>query len=168
MFWFAVITLAIHYGYRAWAYPLHYWPLGAFMGALQQQMTDWVFNQSTWINVHLLGLPFVTEGKTIFFTNGSWIAINSSCAGDKQILQFILLLLIYPGPWKQKAWYIPVGMILMHSTNILRIVLLSLVSVWKPDWWHIAHDVFLRGMFYVVILILWIIWMERFNNHSAG
>jgi exosortase/archaeosortase family protein len=56
------------------------------------------------------------------------------------------------------------GMVIIHFTNILRIVLLSLVSITNPEWWHIAHNTVLRGMFYVVILILWIIWVERVNK----
>ena len=79
----------------------------------------------------------------------------------------MLLIIIYPGIWKRKLWFIPLGMIIIHFTNILRIVLLSVVSINKPEWWHLAHDTALRGLFYVVILILWIIWVERINRKSA-
>jgi hypothetical protein len=41
--------------------------------------------------------------------------------------------------------------------------MLSLVSIYKPEYWHFAHDTVLRGMFYVVILVLWIIWVEKIN-----
>jgi exosortase/archaeosortase family protein len=164
VFWFAVITLAIHYFYRFWANGLHYWPIQEWMNDLQQGMTRWVFVQSTWFDRHLLGLMVQTTGQTLYFENGSWISINSSCAGDKQILQFALLVLIYPGLWKNKLWYVPAGMVIIHLTNILRIVLLSLVSVNKPEWWHFAHNTVLRGMFYVVILVLWIVWVEGINH----
>lgn len=133
------------------------------MHQLHQTMQGWVFYQSVWVDRHILSIPLRISGLTMYFENGSWITINESCAGDKQILQFMLLLLIYPGSWKHKLWYIPMGMLIIHGTNILRIVLLSLVSIYKPGWWHFAHDIPLRGMFYVVILILWIIWVERIN-----
>ncbi len=168
VFWFGVITLAIHYGYRYWARDLVYWPVNGGMQVLQRELTDWVLQQSSWIDLHLLRLPVTTSGNLLLFDNGSWIAVNSSCAGDKQILQFALLLLIYPGPWRHKLWFIPAGMLSMHFTNVLRIVLLSVVSAWRPEWWHLAHDTVLRALFYVVILVLWIIWMERFNNREPG
>ena len=166
VFWFAVITLFIHYSYRFWANRLDYWPILAWMNDLHQLMTGWIFNQSTWVDQHILGISLQVSGNTMYFTNCSYISINESCAGDKQILQFILLLLIYPGPWKHKLWYIPLGSLIIHFTNVLRIVLLSLVSIHKPDLWHVAHDMVLRGMFYVVILILWIIWVERINTRA--
>jgi exosortase/archaeosortase family protein len=161
VFWFAVITLSIHYCYRFWAIQLDYRPVTGFMRELQQALTGLVFRQSAWVDRSILGIAFTTSGHTLTFGNGSWISVNESCAGDKQILQFMLLMLIYPGPWKQKLWYIPMGMVLIHFTNILRIVLLSLVSITRPELWHLAHNTVLRGMFYVVILALWIVWVER-------
>ena len=167
VFWFAIITLAIHYSYRFWANSLQYWPMQAWMKELHQVLTGWVFNQSVWVDQHILNISMKITDYTITFDNGSWISINGSCSGDKQILQFMLLIIIYPGIWKRKLWFIPLGMIIIHFTNILRIVLLSVVSINKPEWWHLAHDTALRGLFYVVILILWIIWVERINRKSA-
>ncbi|MCX6266910.1 MAG: archaeosortase/exosortase family protein [Bacteroidetes bacterium] len=168
VFWFAVITLAIHYSYRFWANRLDFWPIEAWMNGLHHEMTRWVFYQSLWVDQHILRLSVRVTDLTMFFDNGWWITINGSCAGDKQLLQFILLLLIYPGNWKHKLWYIPLGTLIIHFTNIFRIAMLSLVSLYKPEWWHFAHDVVLRGMFYVVILILWIIWTERINPSGSG
>jgi exosortase/archaeosortase family protein len=163
VFWFAVITLAIHYSYRFWANSLDFWPIQAWMTALHHAMTGWVYVQSTWVDQYILRIPMELSAPSMYFENGCYITINSSCAGDKQILQFALLLLIYPGNWKRKLWYIPLGMLIIHCTNIFRIVMLSLVSIYKPEYWHFAHDTVLRGMFYVVILVLWIIWVEKIN-----
>ena len=156
VFWFIVITLAIHYSYRFWAQDLFYWPIQTSMVTFQDFMVNLVFDQSIWVDQHVLGVPLTTEGQTMIFSNGEGIRINSSCSGDKQILQLALLLLIYPGRWKYKLWFIPLGMILVHATNILRIVMLSLVAIWKPEWMGNAHDTVLRGMFYVVIFGIWL------------
>jgi exosortase/archaeosortase family protein len=164
VFWFAVITLTIHYSYRFWAISLQYWPIQASMNELHQMMTGWILNQTIWVDRYILNISMNITGQTITFDNGSWISINESCAGDKQILQFALLILVYPGIWKRKLWYIPLGMVIIHLTNILRIVLLSIVSINNPEYWHIAHNTVLRAMFYVVILALWIIWVERINK----
>ena len=156
VFWFILITLAIHYSYRFWAQDLAYWPIEEWMMGFQDFMVRVVFDKSTWVNQHILGVPLTTEGQTMIFSNGEGIRINSSCSGDKQILQLALLLLVYPGRWKYKLWFIPLGMIVVHATNILRIVLLSLVAIWKPEWMDLAHDTALRGMFYVVIFGIWL------------
>ena len=140
VFWFVVITLMIHYSYRFWAQDLHYWPIQPWMKDFQVFMAQIVFDQSVWIDQHILGLDLVKEGRLMVFDNQSGIRINGSCSGDKQLLQLALLLLVFPGRWKYKLWFIPLGMILVHATNILRI----------------AHDTALRGMFYVVIFLVWV------------
>jgi exosortase/archaeosortase family protein len=168
VFWFAVLTLGIHYAYRFWANSLHYWPVQEGMGALQQAMTGIVFDQSTWFNRHVLDIWMDLRGHTMYFFNNCWIIINQSCAGDKQILQFALLVLIYPGPWRHKLWFIPAGVLIIHLTNILRVVLLSLVALNKPEWMAVIHDTALRGMFYVVILVLWIVWVDGIIGRTGG
>ena len=156
VFWFVVITLMIHYSYRFWAQDLHYWPIQPWMKDFQVFMAQIVFDQSVWIDQHILGLDLVKEERLMVFDNQSGIRINGSCSGDKQLLQLALLLLVFPGKWHRKCWFIPLGMILVHATNILRIVLLSLVAIWKPEWMDFAHDTALRGMFYVVIFLVWV------------
>jgi len=164
--WFVVLTLVIHYSYRFWANRLFYFPVRELMSNLQETMTGWVYHQSVWVNQHILGIGMTMKEHIMFFANGCGISINSSCAGDKQILQFALLMLVYPGPWKHKVWYIPTGMVLVHMTNILRIVLLSVVAINEPGWMKIAHDTALRGMFYIVIFALWVVWEERFRRRG--
>ena len=168
VFWFVMLTLVIHYSYRFWAQDLHYFPIQPWMKSFQDYMAQMVFDQSTWVVQHILGMDLVKEGRLMLFKNGTGIRINSSCSGDKQILQLALLLLIFPGKWKTKFWFIPFGIILVHATNILRIVLLSLVATWRPEWMDIIHDSVLRGMFYVVIFGVWILFvrMNKENPHT--
>ena len=160
VFWFVVITLVIHYSYRFWAQDLHYYPIQLWMASFRDYMAQVVFDQSTWVDQHLLGLDLIKEGRLMRFDNGAAIWINGSCSGDKQILQLTLLLLIYHGKWKYKLWFIPLGIILVHATNILRIVLLSLVAIWRPEWMEIVHDTVLRGMFYIVIFGIWLLFAK--------
>lgn len=159
--WFILITLAIHYSYRFWAIHLNYWPVQAWMAGLHQHMTDWVLNQSIWVNQHILRISIRIEDHTMWFNNGSGIIINGGCSGDKQILQFTLLMLLYPGPWKHKLWFIPMGILIVHATNILRVVLMSVTAVLEPNYMQTVHDTALRAMFYIVIFGLWIIWQEK-------
>ena len=160
VFWFAVITLVIHYSYRFWAQDLNYYPIQSCMASLRDYMAQVVFGQSTWVDQNILDLDLMKEERVMRFENGAAIRINGSCSGDKQILQLALLLLIFPGRWKYKLWFIPLGMILVHATNILRIVLLSLVAIWRPEWMDVTHDTVLRGMFYVVIFGIWLLFVR--------
>jgi exosortase/archaeosortase family protein len=164
---FMVITLVIHFAYRYWAGKADYWPVENTMWNAHENMAKLVFNQSAWLIDHVLNIPFKTTDRTFYFENNGFITINQSCSGLKPMLQFILLMLIFPGPWKHKAWFIPMGVIIVHLTNLFRISGLAVVTIKIPEYWGFAHDNIFRPFFYVVIFLLWVWWAERFRVTST-
>jgi exosortase/archaeosortase family protein len=163
VFLFALITLVIHYSYRFWARQ-DYWPISSAMHEAHDRMSDIVYDQSTWFIDHVLPIAITKEeNRMICFNNGGYIGINESCSGLKPILQYILLFIIFPGPWKKKLWFIPMGIIIVHLTNLFRIIGLSVVTVTVPEYWDFSHDYIFRPFFYVIIFLLWIWWVERLS-----
>jgi len=165
-FLFVFLTLVIHYTYRYWEINLHreifgfqLIPDGVFVW-----FTEMVY-QNTRFVVDLL-LPVETMKHTLYFPNQCSVTIVQSCSGVKQILQFALLILIYPGPWKHKAWFIPAGILVVHLTNVFRLSGLCVVMNYWPQHWHFAHDYPFRVIFYVVIFFLWVIWNDKFYHRK--
>jgi exosortase/archaeosortase family protein len=161
VFWFCVITVAIHVSWRFWTIQLDAWPLYGFMSAASDLSVDLVYRQSTWFITHVLNITITQDNNAFYCQNGSGLILNQSCSGIKQIMQFAILMLFFPGPWKRKLWFIPLGMIIVHFTNVLRIILLTVVAEHWPDKIKYAHDNWLRIMFYVVIFALWLLWVEK-------
>jgi exosortase/archaeosortase family protein len=159
-----IITLVIHYSYRAWANDLGYFPIREQIIAAREWLADQVYYQSKWFvaNVLTINLNADDAKRTMFFDNNGFIGVNMSCSGFKQLLQLIILFLVYPGPWKHKLWYIPLGVVLIYGVNLFRIIALSVVVVNSPEYFQVTHDYIIRALFYVVIFILWVIWVEKF------
>lgn len=132
-------------------------------GELESFMAYQVFLPSSWIDQHILGYDIKTLNTTIYFSNNGYINVNGSCSGLKQFYQWIFLMILFPGPWKKKLWFIPLGLLIIHFTNILRIVILSIILMNWPDYWTISHDWILRPFFYVVIFGMWVVWEEKFR-----
>ncbi len=160
---FAVLILGFHFFYRAWANWWHFWPIKEFMASLRSFLSYQVFVQSIWIDKHILGLNLVIDGMTMRFPDHGYITINSSCSGFKQFMQFIVLMVFFPGPWKHKLWFIPLGVFVVHLTNLFRIVGLSIVTVNWVEHWHFSHDYLFRPFFYVVMFLMWVFWVEKFR-----
>ncbi|GAB1404057.1 MAG: archaeosortase/exosortase family protein [Lentimicrobiaceae bacterium] len=159
----AVITYGFHLLYRYFASDINSW---AWVNWLNIWLSESVFYQSLWINQKILGLQIQTEEvRTMIFSNGGRIWINFGCSGLKLMFQVTILFLLFPGPWKHKLWYIPLGWILMHLSNLFRIVSLSVIILWKPQYWDFSHDWILRPFFYLVIFTMWVIWVEKFKNN---
>ncbi|MFH1120035.1 MAG: exosortase/archaeosortase family protein [Bacteroidota bacterium] len=159
---FAIITIGFHelwWGFSEWIKSFD----------LIAGSADWLAKQvyisALWINRNILGLNVITtEPNTMWFSINSYVGVDESCSGLKQFYQIAVLFILFPGPWKHKIWYIPMGIIVMFITNVSRIVILSLVVIWQPGYWDFTHDWIMRPFFYVVIFILWVIWVEKFRR----
>lgn len=161
---FILITLVIHYTYRYWANTLHYAPINETIRTMHDHLAHRVFVESSWFIQNVFGMEITTVDRTMYWSNQGYIAINHGCSGLKQILQFALLMAIFPGPWKHKLWYIPLGILIVHLTNLFRIIGLAVVLVTVPDYWDFSHDYIFRPFFYVVIFSLWVYWVEKIKN----
>jgi exosortase/archaeosortase family protein len=166
---FIIITLVIHYSYRYWANQLDYAPVKQQVYDLEGEMAELVYYPSVWFvkNVLRIEITTVDQIKTMYFSNNGYIAVNRSCSGFKQILQFVLLMLVFPGPWKRKLWFIPLGVFVVYLTNIFRITGLSVVIIVWPQYWDFSHDYLFRPFFYVVIFMLWVWWVEKLSKPST-
>jgi exosortase/archaeosortase family protein len=164
VFLFAVITYGLH---------LLWWNViwksandGSFLAFLPE-LADWlahhIFLQSSWF-LDLIGYRHIAMDNTITFPEIGYVAVLPSCSGLKQFYQIIFLFLLYPGPWKHKAWYIPASLAVMYLVNVSPIVILSLVLFVWPEHWDFIHMWILRPFFYVVIFAEWVVWNEYFRS----
>jgi exosortase/archaeosortase family protein len=106
---------------------------------------------------------FNSTHDNVFFyaeTNG-YVYVNLSCSGLKQFYQWFFLMLLYPGPWKHKLWFIPLGLIIIHIVNVFRIIGMVVVTMNIPEHWDFMHDYVMRPFFYVVMFFLWVWWNEK-------
>lgn len=166
---FIIITVFIHISWRFWAVNFNYAPISKFMYDLMGLMAEEVYRESAWMIDGLLNIVRDDESMQIYFPNNCMIYVNSGCSGLKQILQFSLLIFLFPGPRMKKLWFIPLGVIIVHLTNVIRVVGLAMVMNYWPQHWDFSHDYVFRPLFYVVIFVLWVIWVERLKDkHSKS
>lgn len=162
--YFVVITLGFHFFFRYWAAQMDYWPIKNTIVEIYGILSKIVFEQSAFIITFLLEDKVSLSDQEFIFTNNGSISIGSGCSGLKQILQFVVLFLFIRGPLLKKLWIIPLGVLAMHLTNLFRIISLSFIILFKPDYWQFSHDYLLRPLFYVVIFIFWVMWVEKLSS----
>ena len=158
---FAIIIVFFHFlwwnGLKAF--------LKDFMAFRQTEafLAHQIFLSSSWVVENILSYPIKTLNNTLYFANDGYVTVEGSCSGLKQFYQWTALIILFPGPWKKKLWYIPMGLLVIHIVNILRIVTLSVITVHWPEQWDFIHLWVLRPFFYVVIFAMWVIWEEKFR-----
>lgn len=117
-----------------------------------------------WI-VGLFRDTVVMKGDHIVgFENGHGSSIVWSCSGLKQMFIWLCLILTVRGGWKHKLWFIPLGWIICHAFNILRIAIITLFLEFHPEWFTILHDYIFKYLFYGMMFLLWVWFVERIRG----
>lgn len=166
---FILLIISFHFLYLGWQ-ALGYWPVGKLVYSLMLWSVDLVYSQSCWVLDHIFHIDITTisEKRLIATPNkdGGWarVIIAPECASLKQWMHWIFLMVLFPGPWKHKLWYIPAGLVIIEWTNVVRICGVLMMQIPWPNSFHLAHDYIFKFFFYLVIFLMWVLWVEKFYN----
>lgn len=164
---FIVLILVSHYLFLGWQ-ALGYWPISKTIENLSVWAVNLVYGQSCWVleNVFHIDITTVREMRIIATPDneGGWVKviIAPECASLKQWCHWLFLMLLFPGPWRHKAWFIPAGLVVIEWTNVVRICGVFLMQIPWPKSFHIAHDYIFKAFFYFIIFLMWVLWVECF------
>lgn len=92
------------------------------------------------------------------------VTIGPGCDGLVIIALFVIFVLFFPGDKKHKLWYIPVGVVLIHSLNIVRVSALAMIMKFHPDWLEFNHDYTFTVITYGFVFFLWYVWVNKFSS----
>ena len=168
---FILLIISFHFLYLGWQ-ALGYWPVGKWVDQLMLWSVNLAYNQSCWVLEHIfrIDLTTIAADRLIATPNseGGWarVIIAPECASLKQWMHWIFLMVLFPGPWKHKLWYIPAGLVIIEWTNVVRICGVLMMQIPWPNSFHIAHDYIFKVFFYLVIFLMWMLWVEKFYNPS--
>lgn len=163
---FIILIFSFHVLYVFWNERLDYWPVKGAVDRLFVWASALLFDQSTWTLENIFNIDILTKDQTIIFMNHeNWysrVTVAPECTSLKQWLHWLFLMLIFPGPWKHKAWYIPLGLVIVEFINVMRVVGISLFLIRFPHDFELAHEYIFKTMFYVIIFLMWVVWVECF------
>ena len=170
---FIVLIISFHFLYLGWQ-ALGYWPVGKLVDRLMVWSVNMVYGQACWVLDHVfrLNITTISHERLIAAENidGGFarVIIAPECASLKQWMHWIFLMLLFPGPWKHKLWYIPAGLVIIEWTNVVRICGVLLMQVPWPNSFRLAHDYIFKIFFYFIIFLMWMLWVEKFYNKQKN
>ena len=107
---------------------------------------------------------FEAVGNMIFCNGKRLLRVGEECSGLVLFVLFAGFIICYPGKWKDKLWFIPLGVSLIFFVNLLRMVLLSINFKYYHSSFAFNHHVTFTYSVYLFIFLLWIIWVNKFGN----
>jgi exosortase family protein XrtF len=127
-----------------------------------------IINLCKWI-LNLLGYKTFASKEVNDFqvfgidgSNGVWI--GGPCNGITLMFLFAIFVIAYPGNIKNKVWYIPLGILIVHSINILRIIVLALIAFYYPQYLDFNHTYTFTFLAYSAVFGLWMLWANKFSK----
>jgi len=111
----------------------------------------------------ILGMDIKLQDLVFRFDTGENIRIVWGCSGMKQMFIFLIIMMLSYGSWKNKLWFIPLGILICHVVNILRISVLCLIAYSYPKHLELYHTYIFKYAFYGIIFLIWLVWNEKFS-----
>lgn len=90
------------------------------------------------------------------------VLIGTPCNGLSLFALFSGFIIAFPGRFVQKLIFIPIGILIIHVLNILRVVGLALVVVYQPDSLSFNHKYTFTIIIYTCIFFMWMLWVKKF------
>jgi len=139
---------------RIWYYPQY--------GLLKEIIffSTSILSKGFLLNVQIVDInKFLIEGREI-------IEIGAPCFGHELMYFFSVFIISYPGQWKRKIYYILFGCFLINYLNILRIVGLSFIFLYFPQYADFNHHFLFTFIIYTVVFSMWLVWIRYFSNEE--
>jgi exosortase/archaeosortase family protein len=102
----------------------------------------------------------VQRSENILFVGNANVEIVSDCSPHMPYLIFAAVVLAFPATWKQRLIGLVLGAVVIHVFNILRILTLIAVLVWRRNWFEFAHVYLWQTGTILVVFATFAVWLK--------
>ena len=95
------------------------------------------------------------------------VGLGNPCNGLELFALFTGFVLCFPGQWKNKLWFIPAGILLIHFVNAVRAAGLALIQLKAPENLDFNHHYTFTVIVYAIIFGLWMLWTNRYSGMNV-
>jgi len=103
------------------------------------------------------------EASVRFFLDDVYrVKIVEGCNGLAVMILFLSFVVAFGGRLLDMIVFIPVGVFLIHASNIIRLVFLVYIYVYHYEMADAFHDYVFPAIIYGMVFLLWVIWVNYF------
>jgi exosortase H (IPTLxxWG-CTERM-specific) len=119
--------------------------------------------------IRLFGGRVVNE-QTILrsVANGFSVRMMNGCNGIHVTVLWAASVLAFPAPWRRKAAGLAAGMVVIHSLNLVRFLVLFYVGQAQSAWFDFLHVYAAESLMMFVTLALFWFWAQTVLRSASG
>lgn len=128
--------------------------------------TAWISEQAlNAFSSHAFALSPFEEENTYLFKDGiPVVLIEHGCNGLILMVLFAAFVIAFPGPGKEKLWFVPAGIVSIYLINSLRVIGLAVNHIISKESFDFNHKYTFTILVYGAIFLFWMIWVNRFSG----
>jgi exosortase family protein XrtF len=109
------------------------------------------------------------NGPTMLLKEDDRIVVSTfeGCNGVNVAIVFIAFLVAFGGPFKKALWFVPLGVLLIHLLNLIRISLLYYSALYATEYFYYFHKFVFTAILYVLVFGLWAYWVVKVYGTKA-
>ncbi len=147
-------------------------------------LLDFLFEQdgvvNTWLNyrvatdasyvLDIFGLnggtiPGIHQTR-VMINGNTMVGVGNPCNGLELFALFAGFIICFPGNAKTKLWFIPLGFLLIHLSNIIRTAILAFIQYKAPQYLDFNHHYTFTVIVYAIIFFLWMKWVNSYSGFN--
>ena len=97
---------------------------------------------------------------------GAWVV--EGCNGLSTLALFTGFVLAYPGAWRRRAVFLPLGAAFVFGVNVLRVAAIVVVLDRAPGSFGWVHALGAPHVFYATVFLLWVLWARYGGSPGAA
>jgi exosortase/archaeosortase family protein len=118
----------------------------------------------------LLGIGIAAEraGTVLFVPGGFAYDVTIGCTGLLPAAVLTVAILASPGTWAAKQRGLVVGVPLLLTVNLLRLVHLFYLGIHAPRHFVLAHTLLWEGTMVLFTFVTWLLWTRWADRRKVG
>lgn len=123
---------------------------------------------STQFFLNFLGYDTFQYADSVGVDGTHGVLIGAPCNGMDLFALFAGFIMIFPGKVKHKLFFIPLGLLIIHILNIIRLVGLAMIVVYFPKSLEFNHKYTFTFIVYAVVFLMWVIWIKKYSTKKIN
>jgi len=154
-----VTLIAVFFGAMTYEPFVQHVDLAAGLARVSAWMS-WVFLRGLG---GIAGFPVHIDGTNL--ASGNFVVdVSPACSGAVPSMIYLSAVLAYPTDARAKAIGSVLGLGIIHTVNLIRVVALFLVGLFAHQYFHDTHVYVAQALVICIAVATWIFWAGRFAD----
>ena len=132
-------------------------------------ITEDAANKSVWV-VQRFGYDCVAIQNsdelslTVYIDESPVARVIEGCNAISIIILFVAFIIAFSSGFLVTISYAILGSILIYAVNIFRIAIIGIALYEFPDHQRFLHQLLFPAIIYGLVLVLWVLWVQKFSK----